>query len=518
MGKIIGKSRVGYEMSCLDEQIAEYSKVRFIDKLVDLFDLDEMGFVRRESKQYGRNAYGTKVLVKIYLYAYMNRTRSSRQIEKQCRLNIELHWLTEYLTPSYKTISEFRKDNVKALKSIFKEVNKLIVDLGLYAEETTVAVDGTRMKGQNSKLNNYNEKKLNSLIIRGEKEIEKYITDLAENDKLEGEANIVDEKIQEKFAILEQRLTKNKLLKEELIKSEDTQISTVDKDARRMGRLRDGSIVGYNAQTTVCSGIKTIVAADVKNEPDATTLSGMSISAKETMGKELLDVLADAGFDNGEELYNCEQNGMTTYVPSRPSSNSKKKDRISKDDFTYNKEENYYLCPNQKQLSTNNNWYTQKKKGYEDKRYKDYRGKPEDCLGCPKRESCLPKKKLENNDVKTIRKYEYEEYRIESDKRIKADKEKYKMRKATVEHPYGTIKRSWGFDYFLLKGLKKVNGEFNLICACYNLVRLIELMGIEELLKLVKKNINTFIAMLNVYKAPRWRIKSNYRVLHGSSL
>jgi len=517
MGSKKISSRIDYKLSCLDEEIDKNSVVRLIDAFVDTFNLKEMGFNLRETKQYGRNAYPTKSLVKLYIYSYFHKTRSSRQIARQCVLNIELHWLIGNLQPSYKTISEFRKNNIKGITHIFKEVNKLIANLGLYDDVNTIAVDGTRMHGQNSRLNNYNEDKLKSLIKRGEKEIENYLSDLEESDKNDVTSTIKDEIIKDKIAELTTRLNKNKSLQERLIKSGETQISTTDPDSKRMGRLRDGSIVGYNGQTAVSDEHKLIVAADVKNIPDTNTLSHMSIEAKKNMGKDKLDVLADCGFATGEELYKCEEESITPYVPSKNASYGKSKGDYSKEKFEYEKEEDYYMCPEKKRIDTTGKILTLKRKGRKTLQYKEYFARSKDCQTCPVREKCLAKGKLKKGLPRSIVRYEYEEYKVKSNKRVVEDKPKYKKRKGIVEHPYGTFKRSFDFSYFLLIGLEKVNAEFNLVCSCYNLKRLITIFGIKELIKLVKSQINLVFSLIALYYAHRTQnrlnIRRHYRLL-----
>ena len=483
MGSKIGSSRLDYRMRCLEAEIDENSVVRLIDAFVDGFDLKEMGFKMREGKQYGRDAYSTKSIVKLYIYSYFHKTRSSRQIERQCRLNIEIHWLLENLTPSYKTIAEFRKNNTKALTAIFKEVNKLIRSLGLYKDITTIAVDGTRMHGQNSKLNNFNNDKLKSLIKRGDKEISTYLDALSKADS--NEESTIEEKdnIKNKIEELKNRRLKNINLQKELEESGETQISTTDPDCRRMTRLRDGSIVGFNGLITVSDEHKLIVAADVVNVPDANTLSQMSIEAQENIGKDKLIVLADCGFDTGEELYKCEQAGITPYVPNKAT----KSNNYSKDKFTYNKEGDFYTCPKSKKLETTGTVSITKSKGKKEKKYKEYYQRDKACNECPVREMCLGKSKIENNGQRSIRRYEHEECRERSETRVNENREIYTKRKGIVEHPFGSFKRSYDFSYFLLIGLEKARCEFKLLCSCYNLKRLISMFGVKELIKWVKK-------------------------------
>jgi len=485
MGEIKGSVRSQYRMFCLEESIDSDSEVRFIDAFVDSMDLEQLGFTLRACKPTGRNGYSSSSLVKLYIYGYYNGIRSSRRLAKACRINLELKWLIREVNPSYKTISEFRRENVEGLSRIFDyQMNSLRLQ-DEFKEETTIAVDGTRLHGQNSRAQNFNKEKLNQLISRAEKQIGQYLKELDQVDQQELDDHDQNTK-QEKLAKLKENATKNKKRLEQLQAIEDNQISCTDPDSRRMARLRESAIVGYNGQIATTKQRKLIVASDVKNKPDTNTLAHMAKQAQSNMGRKNLAVLADSGFSESQQLYECDQAGLTTYVPIKGEPYAKTKGDFAKSKFIYDEQKDSYLCPNNKELHSSGNWYVRKTKGRKQKRYRDYTILNNGCANCAFRNKCQTPKEIKNNKPKQIRKYEYEEYRQKSNQRTKVDTTSYKDRKAMVEHPFGTLKRSMGFTYFLLKGLKKVNTEFRLICSCYNIKRLINIYGVKQLIKGLK--------------------------------
>ena len=481
MGEIKGAIRNQFRMFCLDSEIEQDSEARVIDVFVDAMDLEQLGFNLRASNSLGRNGYSTGSLVKLYMYGYYNDIRTSRRLAKACTVNLEVKWLVKETRPSYKTISEFRRVNAEGFSQIFDYLMSFVRNQGFFKKETTIAVDGTRLHGQNSKLKNFNEEKLNQLISRAEKQIEQYLQELDQADQMDAQfqgnsidqtdsinTNLVDKN--QKLNKLKENLANNKELLKQLEQSDEDQISVTDPDARRMGRLRDGSIVGYNGQIATTKDSKLIVATDVRNKPDTNTLASMSEQAQQNLGKEKLNVLADCGFSESEQLYQCSQAGLTTFVPAKPAPYEKSKGEFAKSKFIYDEEKDCYICPNNKKLQTNEKWYIRKDKARKQTRFKEYIMRNNGCVECPFRQKCQTAKSIQNNKQRNIRRYEHEQYKVDSDKRAKENPEYYKNRKAIVEHPFGTFKRSMHFTYFLLKGLEKVKAEFKLICSCYCLL------------------------------------------------
>jgi len=504
MGEIKGTVRNQYRMFCLESEIEQDCEARLIDVFVDAMDLEQLGFELRETKSLGRNAYSSSSLVKLYMYGYYNDLRSSRQLQKACNVNLEVKWLVKETTPSYKTISEFRRLNAEGFDQIFDYLMSFLRNHGFFKLENTIAVDGTRLHGQNSKLKNFNEEKLNQLISRAEKKIGQYLQELDQADETaplekqlqsnsDEQTKLTVPEIVEKSQKLKKNLIKNKELLRQLKQSDESQVSETDPDARRMGRLRDGSIVGYNGQIATTAENKLIVAADVCNKPDTNTLATMSEQAQKSLGKEELNVLADCGFSESEQLYQCSELNLTTFVPSKPAPYEKSKGEFAKSKFSFDEEKDCYICPNNKELQTNGKWYIRKNKGRKKTRFKEYIMRNNGCVNCPLRQKCQTAKSIEINKQRNIKRYEHEQYKVESDTRAKQNSELYKKRKAIVEHPFGTLKRSMHFTYFLLKGLKKVKAEFRLICTCYNIKRLINIKGINEMIKAFKAYLfNTF--------------------------
>jgi len=511
MGEIKGTVRNQYRMFCLAEAIEEDSEVRFYDAFVDSMDLEDLGFTIRESKSMGRNSYSTSSLVKLYLYGYYNNIRSSRRLAKACKVNLEIKWLINELSPSHKTISEFRRLNTGGFKKIFDYLMLFLRKKGVFTHEETIGVDGTRLHGQNSKLQNFNKRKLDQLIARAEKQIGEYLGELDQADSFDnedGDKQADDKGIKkeqftnsdeiervEKLKKLKGNLAKNKDILKRLEASDDEQISLSDPDSRRIARIREGSIVGYNGQIATTGQSKLIVASEVTNKPDTNTLAGMAKQAQTNLGKKELNVLADCGFSESEQLYECEQEQLTPYVPSKPAPYEKIKGEFAKSKFNYNEEQDNYLCPNNKQLQTNGKWYIRKNKGRKEKRYKEYVMRGNVCTQCPFRTKCQSDSDIKAKKQKHLKRYEYEEYRQASNERAKSSPEFYKQRKAIVEHPFGTLKRSMGFTYFLLQGLEKVNAEFKLICSCYNIKRIIKMYGVKQLIKALKELIYYFLAI-----------------------
>lgn len=510
MGEIKGTIRNQYRMFCLEEVIAEDNEIRFYDAFVDSMDLEALGFTIRESKSMGRNSYSTSSLVKLYIYGYYNNIRSSRLLEKACKVNLEIKWLVNEISPSYKTISEFRRLNTEGFQQIFDYLMFFLRKKGVFTDEETIGVDGTRLHGQNSKLQNFNKKKLDQLIARAEKQIAQYLEELDQADRFENKDDENNKKEQapdpdelekqEKLKKLKGNLARNKNLLKQLEVSNDEQISLSDPDSRRMGRIRESSIVGYNGQIATTKNSKIIVASEVTNKPDTNTLAGMAKQAQANLGKKELNILADCGFSESEQLYECEQEQMIPYVPSKPAPYEKAKGEFAKSKFIYDEDQDNYSCPNNKQLQTNGKWYIRKNKGRKEKRYREFVMRGNVCAQCPFQTKCQSVGDIKAKKQKHLKRYEYEEYRQASNERAKSNPEFYKQRKAIVEHPFGTLKRSMGFTYFLLQGLEKVNTEFKLICSCYNIKRIIKMYGVTQLINALKELIYCFLAICSTSK------------------
>ena len=487
----------------LEEMIEKDSMVRLIDVFVDHLDLESHGFKMRSKNKHeaGAPQYAPSDLLKIYLYGYSNRTRSSRRLERCCQINIEMMWLINGFTPGYVTISNFRKNNPKAFKQVFRTYNRFLDGQDLFGK-TTIAVDGSKFRAQNSKKNNFSD----STIERNQKHIDKkteeYLALLDQTDEKENQEQ-TSKLIKEKLEQLSERKEKYNKLKAELEEVKEAgqkQISTIDSDARLMTSIGSKGVVGYNLQSVVDDKNYLIVDNELTNEGDQNALHKMANSAKELLQVKHIEVLADSAYDVGEELMKCTKDEIITYVCPRIQGASPKDDKFKKDKFSYNKDNDTYMCPQGNILQTNGKWYTKKRKGKKDSKFKEYKLEYNTCNECEFKDKCAGKR-LSRNQGRVIERYEYAEYTEANQERIKENKEYYRRRQAIVEHPFGTIKRQWGYSYTLLKGKEKASGEFDLICLSYNIRRSVSILGVKELiraLKFLKMTFSSFERLFSV--------------------
>ena len=555
----IGIAREQTSIFCLEDFIASDNMVRVIDAFVDILDFEALGFAHVKGNKTGSPAFHPATLMRIYLYGYLNRVRSSRKLEKECERNLEMRWLTHQQTPCYHTISTFRtykKDifdeneekigeinHRKALKEVFRSLNRFLNGEGLFGKET-VASDGTKIRAQNAKKKNYTLDKLNKKIELGDAEIEKYLKEIDETDTAENQnrLDLSDAEKQEKLAELQLWNTKYKGYKAELerrqaIDPEITQISLTDPDARSIVLNNSGhSEVAYNIVTAVDEKHKLIADFLVENIKDTTLLAQSMIACKAEFDNDFaadlhqnydeneventdeneeetgiksqlnkattLNGLADKGFHSAAQLQECIENGIITYVAvPQPAFSGKDKD-FTVVNFEYQKQSDTYICPNKKTLTTNGSFYGKKdRKGQIAHRFKRYKISFSECSVCPFKEKCLSKSNLEQSHGRHIERMECQDASDENKARVStsAGKALYKKRQGIVEHPFGTIKRQWDCAYTLLRGKEKVNGEFSIVWTCYNLRRAMSILPVNELLnklKAAKNNSLSFFATL----------------------
>jgi len=457
----------------IDDYIEEAHPIQFIDAFVDNLDLQELGFKYSLPEATGRPPYNPADMLKLYLYGYLNRVRSSRSLEKESHRNIELMWLLKKLTPDFKTIADFRKDNKKAIKKVCQEFTLLCKRLDLFGGEL-VAIDGSKFKAVNSKKRNFNEAKLKKAIKEIEEKVDGYLAELEDNDQEEAHVSRPDaEDIKAKVMMLKERGRKYQELLKALKDSGETQISLTDADSRAM--LNNQRVeVCYNVQTTVDSKHKLIIDHEVTNKAtDHGQLSQMSKRAKEILGVDELEVLADKGYYDAKEIKECVDNGITPYIPepanSAPKDVNTSQPGYYRDKFRYDAEEDVYVCPGGSKLTFRGTG------NYHGKVMRLYKG--EDCQGCQAKGRCT-----RNSRGRIIYRWEHEDILEGMRRRVQADKEKVKMRQWLSEHPFGTIKRSFNQGYMLLKGLEKVGGEASLSVLAYNIKRVINIVGLKELI------------------------------------
>lgn len=466
------KSKIAFP-EYIDEYITEDNPVRMIDAFVESLDMIELGFTNTTPKDRGRPGYNPRDLLKLYIYGYMNKITSSRNLEKATQTNIEVMWLLRRLTPDFKSISDFRKDNKEAINLVFKQFVALCKEWDLFGKEV-VAVDGSKFRASNSKKNNFNAKSLNRKIKYLEEKIEKYMVEIEENDDKEAlDRKPSKEEIKDRINELKERKAKYEAYKEEIEKGNTTEISITDPDSRLMAVNNNGIDVCYNVQTVVDSKHKLVVDCEIINNPtDHGMLSIMSKSAKEIFDAEELKVLADKGYYNAADLKICENENIITYVAKQVFPNSTGEEEFYLDKFKYDKEENVYICPKGEKL------YTSRRKPIDENTkviaYKNY----DACGKCEFKDKCTKDKK-----GRRIRRSIDQDYLDTVDKRTSENREFYRQRQMIVEHPFGTVKRGFGITYFLTKGLKSVKAEASLAFLAYNMKRVINILGMKEIIR-----------------------------------
>jgi len=479
-----GKPREQMSMMSLESEIAADNPVRLIDLFVDQVDLSKLGFNKTSFKQEGRPSYQAGDLLKLYYYGYLNRIRSSRKLEAECKRNLEVWWLIRELKPGYHTIADFRKENADALKQAFKMFVSFLKGEDLVSKEL-IAVDGTKIKAQNSKKNNFNEARLKKHLAYIESKAEGYIKELNDCDAAEDRqvSEIKKKEIHQKIDTLKQRKQKYQQLSEELKESGANQISTTDPDSRSL-KIKDNiAEIGYNIQAATESKHSMIIEFDTINENDQNQLGNITSKAMQILEVEQIEALADKGYHVGKQLEICKQQGVTTLVsPIDRNPRSKHIDQAYQTDkFIYDSVSDSYTCPQGVQLTTNGKYYEKIRKGRATYLIKQYNTRQ--CKNCPVKHLCTKSSK----GYRQIERSQYQEVIDENNKRVDENPVLYKKRQQIVEHPFGTIKRGWGYSYTLLQSIKKVNGEFALIFTMYNLRRAISILGVTELQNKLKK-------------------------------
>lgn len=490
MEHIQGNNRYQIRMMCLEDYIEAENPVRVIDCFVSRLSLEQLGFKHVILKEEGRPAFSPSVLLKLYLYGYNGsaRIRSSRRLEAECKRNIELRWLMEELCPSHATIASFRKEHTKELKEVFKLFTAFLYKEGLLHEKV-VAIDGTKMRAQNSRKNNYSEKSIEEHLAYVESKTESYLKELDEMDKQESSEQdngmrIKKEQIKEKLKHLQQSKEKYSTLKEILEQSEHKQISTTDADSRLLQTRLNQTEVVYNVQSATEIKNKLIVAFDVTNTNDYNQLHSMAVQAKESLQTDELTAIADGGYYNGKQISDCEKNNIITLVAPKDYilPTAVPDERYSYDKFKYDGSKDCYICPEGQVLSTDGS-IQKRTKGKGKDRYEVTfkRYKTNACINCPVKHLCTSSKM-----GRELQRYDYHNAVERNNNRVKQQPDIYQTRQCVVEHPFGTIKRNWGYTYTLLKGTSKVAAEMALIFLSYNIKRTMSIMGVSKLIDALK--------------------------------
>jgi transposase len=444
--------------------------VRAIDVFVEALDLGALGFGGVVPEATGRPGYHPGVLLKIYVYGYINQVASSRRLEREALRNVELMWLTGRLAPDFKTIADFRKDNGPAIRATCRQFVELCRRLELFTH-AVAAIDGSKFKAVNARDKNFTRASIQRRMDQVEASIERYMAALETADRQDGElAQAKSGRLREKIAALREQMKSFQTMEVQVHATPDQQVSLTDPDARAMGTSgKGGAVVGYNVQTAVDAQHHLIVAHEVTNVgSDRVQLSNMAGQAKAAMGGEALDVLADRGYFNGEEVLACEPLGVTPYMPKPLTSGSKAEGRFGKQDFVYVPDDDAYRCPAGEVLT----WrFTSVEKGMTLHTYWTTK-----CTDCPLKAQCTTGKQ------RRIKRWEHEAVIEAMQERLDRKPDAMRIRRATVEHPFGTIKACMGATHFKTRTLEKVKTEMSLHVLAYNLKRVITILGPQPLM------------------------------------
>jgi len=455
---------------CLDDYVEAENPVRVIDVFVDEIELGKLGFAGVEPLATGRPSYHPAVLLKIYIYGYLNRIQSSRRLEREAQRNVELMWLTGRLRPDFKTIANFRKDNGRAIRNVCRQFVVLCQKLDLFTQ-AVVAIDGSKFKAVNNRDRNFTNAKLKRRLEQIEESIARYLSQLDTADRHEGAvAEAKAGRLKDKIAILKKQMQGLKAMELRLRDAPDQQISLTDPDARSMATSGRGTgIVGYNVQTAVDAKNHLIVAHEVTNVGnDRGQLAIMAEQARAATGITELTVVADRGYFSGDEILACDQAGITPFVPKPLNSNSKAEGRFGKPDFIYIASDDEYRCPAGQRLIKR---FTTVEAGMTLNIYWSSA-----CPRCPIKAQCT------TGSERRVRRWVHEAVIDAMQERLDRDPEKMRVRRQTVEHPFGTIKFWMGATHFLMKTLERVRTEMSLHVLAYNLKRVMQLLGIGGLI------------------------------------
>jgi transposase len=456
---------------CLDDFIDEDNPVRVFDVFVDELDLGGLGFDRFDPKATGRPGYHPSDLLKLYIYGYLNRVQSSRRLEREAGRNLEVMWLTGRLVPDHKTIADFRKDNGPAIRKVCSQFVALCRRLDLFAD-ASVAIDGSKFKAVNTRDKNFTRAKMKRRMEQIEESVERYLRQLDSADRQEPSLarETSTTRLKDKIAKLKEEMQRLEKLEARMLATPDQQISLTDPDARSMATSGRGSgMVGYNVQAAVDTKHHLIVAHEVTNRgTDRSQLAQMARQTKAALETDSLDVVADRGYFNSEEILACEEAGITVTLPKPQTSGNRAKGRFVKADFRYLADDDVYLCPAGERLKY---YYTNQERGLTLRRYWT------NACG-----TCAIKHRCTTGPQRRITRWEHEHVLEAVQQRLDEHPEKMRQRRETVEHPFGTIKYWMGATHFQMKTLKKVGTEMALHVLAYNLKRVMNIMGAGALI------------------------------------
>jgi transposase len=451
---------------CLDDWIDGDNPVRAIDAFVDALDLAELGFEGVEPAATGRPSYHPSVLLKLYIYGYLNRVQSSRRLEREAGRNVEMMWLLGRLVPDHKTVADFRKDNGRAIRKVCARFVELCREMGLL-EKASVAIDGSKFKAVNNRDRNFTRAKVERRRAQLEESVARYLSQLDTADRQEPSEALVGKttRLKEKLAKLGEEMRRLKGLEARMLAAPDQQISLTDPDSRSMATSGRGSgVVGYNVQVAVDTEHHLIVTHEVTNVgSDRAQLARVAKETKAMLQTDTLEAVADRGYFSGEEILACDQAGITVTLPKPITSGIKAKGRYGKQDFVYLPEEDVYRCPAGERLKY---YYTNVENGLNLRRYWTNA-----CRTCALKSRCTTAVQ------RRITRWEHEHVLEAVQRRLDKNPQAMRQRRETVEHPFGTIKARMGATHFLMKTMPRVAAEMALHVLAYNLTRVMNIIG-----------------------------------------
>jgi transposase len=470
----VHRNQVTLLPECLDDYIAEDNAVRAIDAFVEELDLKQMRFVGADPATTGRPSYHPAVLLKIYIYGYLNRVASSRRLEREAQRNVELMWLTGRLAPDFKTIADFRHDNGEGIRNVCSRFVRLCRDLKLFTE-AVVAVDSSKFKAVNSRDRNFTPGKVDKRQEQIEESIQRYLKALETADRTQpADLETKTERLHEKIATLREQMRRMNTIREELKQQPDRQISLTDSDSRSMiSQAKGTGMVGYNVQAVVDTRHHLIVTHEVTNiGSDRAQLTKMGTAAKAAMGKKRLQALADRGYFSGPEIKACTEAKIAPMVPKPMTSNAKAEGRFSKEDFVYVAKDDEYRCPAGERAIHR---FSTVEHGLTIHKYWSSA-----CPRCPLKGRCT------TSSYRRIARWEHEVVLEAMQRRLDHKPEAMMLRRSTIEHVFGTLKCWMGSTHFLTRGLQHVSTEMSLHVLAYNFKRLIKLLGMAKTIRALR--------------------------------
>lgn len=453
----------------LDDYVTEENPARVIDVFIDGLDLTGLDF-KTEPAATGRPAYHPDTMLKLFIYGYLNRVQSSRRLEREAGRNVELMWLLGRLAPDFKTIADFRRHNTKAIRRVCREFVLVCRKLDLFSD-SLVAIDGSKFKAVNNRNRNFTQAKINLRLKQIDESIARYLGQIATADRVElATSKIKTERLDKKISQLKKEVDQLNKIRGQLKDAPGNQISLTDPDARSMATSGRGTgMVAYNVQAAVDSKHHLIIAHEVTNQGhDRSQLANMAKQAKAIIGTNELTVVADRGYFSGEEIKACADAGIKTYLPKPQTSGNLARGLFGKRDFIYHPQEDEYECPAGERAIYR---FSREEKGKLIRRYWS-----SECIHCEMKSKCTTAK------YRRISRWEHEAILDDLDARMELEPEMMKVRRSTVEHPFGTIKSWMGSTHFQMKTIKRVSAEMSLHVLAYNLKRVINIMGTKQLI------------------------------------